>query len=442
MAPRTPEVRLGRSLALPVAPNNRDTPGTPAIDRIRVVGYFWAMIRSAASFGLLLLAVAVGCAPLAKRGVGPRVPSDPRPPIELPPLPEPEILQVGGKADLPEPPPPKSRNILVLSGGGSYGAYSAGVVCGWTRAGNRPVFDVVTGVSTGALIAPLAFLGAEGDADLQKFYTQVRAKDVFTLRSFATVPFRDAAANTAPLRKIVAGNLTPERVEAIAAAHRKGRRLLIGTTNLETKRFVVWDFGAIANKGGPNARQLMTDILIASCSVPGVFPPVPVSVEIDGRSHTELHVDGGVAAPMFLPSKFFEVVAPRDRTDPPANLYVVVAGKFFPDPAPVKPRVLKVLEASVGAFFTGHARAEVANLYHLSKLYGVRFGVTAVPESLAAPDSGIDFDIDAMNRLFTAGLEVGLAGKFATRPPERSPGDATYPRTGTTFRTPSGESSR
>ncbi len=383
---------------------------------------------------LLLLTVGSGCAPLGRRGALPRVPSDAPPAAALPALPEPELLQAS--AAMPaDPVPATPKNILVLSGGGSYGAYSAGVVCGWTRAGDRPAFDVVTGVSTGALIAPLAFLGAEGDADLQKFYTQVRARDVFTLRSLATVPFRDAAATSAPLRKIVTGNLTPERVEAIAAAHKKGRRLFIGTTNLETKRFVVWDFGAIAVKGGPAARQLMTDVLVASCSVPGVFPPVPVSVEVDGRSHSELHVDGGVSAPMFLPTGVFEAVAPKRPTDPPANLYIVVAAKFFQDPAPVKPRVLKVLEASVGAFFSGHTRAEVANLYHLSKLHGVKFHVTSVPGDLPIPDSGIDFDPEGMNRLFVAGLDVGLAGpKFATTPPERSPGDGVTPRTGTTFR--------
>lgn len=391
------------------------------------------MIRWSAIFWLLLV-VGFGCAPLSRRVPLPRVPSDSKPASELPPLPEPEILQASAAMPV-DAAPVTPKNILVLSGGGSYGAYSAGVVCGWTRAGDRPTFDVVTGVSTGALIAPLAFLGAEGDADLQKFYTQVRARDVFTLRNLATVPFRDAAATTAPLRKIVTGNLTPERVEAIAAAHKKGRRLFIGTTNLETKRFVVWDFGAIAVKGGPAARQLMTDVLVASCSVPGVFPPVPVSVEVDGRTHTELHVDGGVSAPMFLPTGIFEAVTPKRPNDPPANLYVVVAAKFFPDSAPVKARVLKVLEASVGAFFSGHIRAEAANLYHQSKLHGVKFHVTAVPGELAIPDSGIDFDPEGMNRLFVTGLDVGLAGpKFATTPPERSPGDAANPRTGTTFR--------
>lgn len=407
------------------------------------------MTRTCAIVGLVLLAAAVGCTPGGKRLPSTRVPSDPRPGQTVPPLPDPEPVIVAAAAAVPEAVPAAPKNVLVLSGGGSYGAYSAGVVCGWTRSGGRPEFDVVTGVSTGALIAPLAFLGADGDADLQKFYTQVRARDVFTVRNLATVPFRDAVANTVPLRKIVEGNLTPDRIDAIAAAHKKGRRLFVGTTNLETKRFVVWDLGAIAAKAGASAgpdrprdgagattvRHLIVDILVASCSVPGVFPPVPIAVEVDGRPHHETHVDGGVSAPLFLPTGVFDAVRPKHAGDPPANLYVLVAGKFFPDPAPVKPRVLKVLSASVGAHFSGHSRAEVANLYHLAKLSGVKFHLTAVPADLAVPDSGIDFDPEGMNRLFVAGLDVGLAGpKFATAPPERSPGDTAPPRTGTTFR--------
>ncbi|MGL6095336.1 MAG: patatin-like phospholipase family protein [Fimbriiglobus sp.] len=361
-------------------------------------------------------------------------------PADLPPSPKDVPPPAGDLPPVEQAPVRRPQNILVLSGGGSYGAHTAGVLNGWTRSGTRPEFDVVTGISTGALIAPLAFLGSKNDAALRKLYTEVRTKDIFILRSMVTMPFRESLATATPLRKTVETTLTPDVLDEIAAEHRKGRRLLVGTTNLDARRFAVWDIGAIACKGGPDARKLIIDVLIASASVPGVFPPVPIEVEVDGKSYTELHADGGATAPLFVPMQVLEAAAPRAGggpvPPPPANLYAIVAGKFYADPAPVRARVLKVLGAAAGVYYYGHLRAEVANLYHAAVGAGVKFHVAAMRQDFPTTDSSIEFDPDAMNKLFTEGVRVGVAGPtWETEPPERVPGDGAPIRTGVKYRT-------
>ncbi len=329
----------------------------------------------------------------------------------------------------PATPSRKPVNILALSGGGSYGAYTAGVLNGWSRSNTRPEFDVVTGISTGALIAPLAFLGQKYDFEMRRVYNEVGQRDVFRIRYWATIPFRDSVATSAPLRRIVENGVTDEMVIAIAAEHRKGRRLYVATTQLDSRRAVVWDLGAIAERGA-GSRQLIHDILLASCSVPGVFPPVPIDLELDGKPYTEMHVDGGVTAPVFVPPHVLQDAGPG------ANLYVIVAGKFFPEVARVQPRVLKVLSASGGALMHAHTRSDVSNLYHMAQLGGLNFHVVSLRQEFAAYDTGIGFDPNEMNRLYVEGVRVGIAGPiWQNGPPERSPGDNAEIRTGPRFRT-------
>ncbi|MBY0460968.1 MAG: patatin-like phospholipase family protein, partial [Gemmataceae bacterium] len=190
----------------------------------------------------------------------------------------------------------KPQHVLALSGGGLFGAYSAGVLDGWSRTGTRPEFDVVTGTSAGALIAPFAFLGSEYDTHAMRLYTGVRARDIFRVRSLVALPFSDAFATTEPLRGLIEQNVTPDLMARIADQHRAGRRLYVGTTDLRTRRAVVWDMGAIAGRPAPEGVNLFRDVLLASAAVPGVFPPVPFRITVDGREETEYHVDGGITA--------------------------------------------------------------------------------------------------------------------------------------------------
>lgn len=365
-------------------------------------------------------------------------PVEDRPPVARSQAPDPsKVIPAGGiKPAFLEPPTAPARRpekVLVLSGGGSYGAYTAGFLSGWTKAGNRPEFDVVTGVSTGALIAPMAFLGPKHDGDVRRLYTEIKQKDVISMRPWATVPFRDAAASAAPLRRTVESELNPDTLAEIAAEHRKGRRLYIGTTNLDARRFVIWDIGAIASRGGDDARRLIVDILIASSSVPGVLPPVEIQVEVDGKPYSELHVDGGVTSPLFLPAEVYDAMA---KPGPAPEVFVVVAGKQYADPAAVKSRVLKVLGASAGVFYHGLQRAEVSRVYHAAARTGAVVRVTSLRQEFPITDTGIEFDQESMGRLYAEGQTVGSGGPaWDPGPPERAPGDGTPIRTGTRFKT-------
>jgi predicted acylesterase/phospholipase RssA len=346
----------------------------------------------------------------------------------------------------PMPPNPKPKHILALSGGGSYGSFTAGVINGWTKSGTRPEFDVVTGVSTGGLIAPLAFLGPEYDDQMKLIYTRVTRRDIFTYRNWVTIPFRDAIATTAPLREIVAACMTDELVLKLAAEHRKGRRLYIGTTNLDTRRFVVWDLGAIASKAEPSDRadlkvtcKLIVDILIASCSLPGVFPPVEIEVEVDGKRYTELHADGGVISSVWVPPQVLDAVAPDPtrpaKLQPPAELYVVLAGKAYPEVGSVRRSVIDVLQVFLATAQAAGNRREISNLYHMAKLAGVNFHLAGVPGESPTNVSGLDFDRTEMNKLFEEGVKIGKGRLWWTAPPERAAGEVDAIRTGVKFTT-------
>src|SRR5262245_51109883 len=189
------------------------------------------------------------------------------------------------------PLPPVS--FLAISGGGENGAFGAGLLVGWTAAGTRPSFKVVTGISTGALTAPFAFLGPAYDDKLKAVYTTLSAKDVLENRGIYGALFQDAVADDAPLRRTVAKYVDWAMLDAIAAEYKKGRILLIGTTNLDARRPVIWDIGKIAESRQPAALMLVQDILVASAAIPGAFPPMMIDVEVNGKHYQEMHVDGG-----------------------------------------------------------------------------------------------------------------------------------------------------
>ena len=397
-------------------------------------------LRVATHVGLIVtllaaLAAAPGCtAPVRS------VPFTPPNPSPLAPADDPvrsagSIIQAGGVPTPADPTGPMRRpnHVLALSGGGAYGAYTAGVLAGWTKAGTRPEFDVVTGISTGALIAPLAFLGPDYDCRLARLYTQVHASDVFQVRAWVTIPFKDSAASNAPLRQLIEAEMTQELMDRIAAEHRKGRRLYVGTTNLDTKRLVVWDLGAIACRPGPEGCALFRDVLLASCAVPGMFPPVQFNLEVDGRPVSELHADGGITAQLFVPSQVF--AAGGGKGGDPGHVYALVAGKLYPDSAPVRPKMLPVLGASANSVIYAHCRAQLANLDALSRGAGMSFHMTALRQDYPALELSLEFDPRVMQRLYEEGVRLGAAGPgWVGGPPALSPGDGDYIRTGTKLR--------
>jgi hypothetical protein len=318
------------------------------------------------------------------------------------------------------PPGRPPRNVLCLSGGGSYGAYSAGVMIGWTARGDRPCFDVVTGISTGALVAPFAFLGPKYDDELRRFYTTSTNKDIFTKRYVRGLLGGESFTDTAPLRRQVAQVVSPEMIAELAEAHRAGRRLMIGTTEAEGHRFIVWDIGAMACRNGPHDRDLMIDVLVASASIPGFFPPTKIDVYVDGECHTERHVDGGVSQGLFFYPPY---VAPEQRTRQTLNLvgtnvYIIVAGKLHLDAEVMHSTALSQAGEAVSTVIAAQTRGDLQRLWTYCLINGMSYHLTAIPTAYPDLGSAAEFDTKAMTALFEEGCRViGSGSAWRTTPP-------------------------
>ncbi|MDE2284168.1 MAG: patatin-like phospholipase family protein [Hyphomicrobiales bacterium] len=301
---------------------------------------------------------------------------------------------------------------LILSSGGSDGAFGAGLMTGLTAAGKRPDYQVVTGVSTGALMAPFIFAGPRYDEQLRKAYTQVSAADIFEAGSSTGESF----VNSWPLRDFIAKQITPELMADVAAAHRAGRRLFVVTTNLDTERSVVWNMGAIAAHGGERATKLFCSILLASASVPGGFPPVMINVEANGKHFTEMHVDGGLGGQFFVaPAALMGATSQYHL--PATALYVVVNTGLQPNFKVVDRFAPTILTQSIDMAVPVDTRLMIDRAYLAAKRSGINFNIATIPTSFHAPSAGA-FDPKYMGALFKTGVERGRgANAFSDRPP-------------------------
>ncbi len=411
--------------------------------------------RLVRALGLLLIAAAIGCAgPIGLRDRFPRlVGGRERTTDELKASVgwlDPEAQDAGrstlrpedllafaerSRASVKPPVPYPKKNILVVSGGGSYGAYPAGVLVGWTATGTRPEFDVVTGVSTGALLGAFAFLGSSEDGELQRCYTTLRDRDIYRRNRLIPALLSESFADTKPLAKLIEELATDERIRRFAVEHQKGRRFYVGTTDLDARRAIVWDMGAIAARDTPEARELFRKVLLASASIPGFFPPVRITVTVDGVQFVERHIDGGTTSSMFFAPPW---VPPAERdTLPPgwlhdSNVYVLVAGKVYPDPMPVKPRTIAIASSAVSTVVYDQTRSDLHKLFLLSAMTGMNYNVSVIPRDLNSPLEATTFDPKEMSRLFHAGYQWALSGRpWRTLPPGYEPGEGAKYRAGT-----------
>ena len=304
--------------------------------------------------------------------------------------------------------PSPTKNILVISAGGIYGAHPAGVVAGWTETGTRPEFDVVTGVSTGASIGVFAFLGPAYDCELRRYYTTIGKEDLYRRRPFPFMLFTESLADNTPMAKLIEEGITDERIAAVAAEHRKGRRLYVSTSDLDTRRAVIWDMGAIAVRNGPGDRQLIRNILLATSAVPGFFPPVRIPVTVDGVTHVERHMDGSTSSSMFFVPPY---VPPEARPALPgswlhgSNLYILVSGKLYADPVPVKTRTFRIASKAVSTVLYGQTRNDLHKLFLLGVLKGMNYYVSSIPMDMPVTTDSTDFNAPQMKVMFDAGAE-------------------------------------
>jgi hypothetical protein len=299
--------------------------------------------------------------------------------------------------------PPNEGPWLAMSGGGADGAFAAGLLNGWTQSGKRPEFTVVTGVSIGALLAPYAFLGAKYDEELRDAITTITGADIFEDR-----PTHESFLDTWPLRRLLEKRVTPELVAAVAAEHRKGRRLLVVTTNVDSGRRMIWDMGAIAQKGDDAAVKLFRDILLASSAIPGFFTPVLIDVEADGKKFQELHIDGSVTAPFFVAPE--AALEPGSKLKLPATeLYIVLNGRLANDFYPPERTTVAILSRLISVVLRTGLRAESMLFAANAQRLGVPMQIAQVADSFNHPSYGL-FDEKYMNALYAHGVERAKNG--------------------------------
>lgn len=314
---------------------------------------------------------------------------------------------------------PKVFNMLAISGGAEDGAFGAGLLTGWGDARSRPRFDYVTGVSAGALIAPFAFLGAKGDKPLGEMFTKYGQSDILQANVLPGLFGGSAVADSAPLARLIAHYVDGAFLKAIAHERRKGRILLIGTTNIDAQRPVVWDMGRIAMSGHPEALALFRKILLASASIPGAFPPVRFTVRAGGQTYEEMHVDGGITQQVFLaPSALaFRDVDRQFGTYNARRLYIIRNGKITPEWEPVKERVLPIAQRSISTLIKNQGIGDLYRMHATSRRDGIDYNLAAIPAEFDVKSDGA-FDRTYMHALFALGEKLGRRGyRWRKAPP-------------------------
>lgn len=322
-----------------------------------------------------------------------------------------------------------TTSYLALSGGGDKGAFSAGFLNGWTQAGTRPEFKLVTGVSTGALIAPFAFLGPAYDKALRSIYTGVSPKDVLAKRFFYSVFLNDAMADTTPLAKLLQVHVDQKMLDAIAAEYAKGRLLYIGTTNLDARRAVVWNVTKIAATRKPEAVDIVRKIMLASAAIPGAFPPVMFDVEAKGQRYQEMHVDGGATTQVFV---YWAGVKLGDLAKTHAaargrKIYILVNARMDPDWGEVERRTLPITFKAIETLLQYQAMGDLYRIHSITERDGTDFNLAYIPDEFRFPHTE-DFDPEFMKKLYQFGFNQAAAGfKWMKEPPTLVERDRTAP---------------
>ena len=315
-----------------------------------------------------------------------------------------------------------ASNMLALSGGGDDGAFGAGLMVGWSAHGDRPSFDLVTGVSAGALIAPFAFLGKDYDRQLTEVFTRYGGEGIYQADLLGGLLGGPAIASNGPLKDLIAKYVDAEMLRKIAAARGQGRFLLIGTTNIDAQRPVFWDMGKIAASGRPDAIELFRSVLLASASIPGVFPPVRIRVSANGRRYDELHVDGGTTREVFFsPAEFsfkdFDSLlgAPIAR-----RLFVIRNGKISPEWQQTEETAVALGERALATVLKNQAQGDIERIYQKARRDSIDYNLAGIPASFKVVQHA-PFAQAYMQSLFKAAYGLGKAGYAWAKAPPGAP---------------------
>lgn len=316
----------------------------------------------------------------------------------------------------------RPHSYLAVSGGGANGAFGAGLLNGWTAAGTRPEFTLVTGISTGSLIAPFAFLGPKYDEVLEDVYTGYSTADLVKSRPWLEILNADSVADTTALRAKIAEYVTDEVMREIAVEHRKGRALFIGTVNLDLARPVIWDIGFIADSGQPGALDLIRDVMLASASIPAAFPPVYIDVEAGGKTYDEMHVDGGTATQVFLyPLGIdWKVVLRKLAVPGRPHVYVIRNAKLAPDWEEMPPRLVPVVARSMDSLIRTQGIGDMYRMYLGARRDNLDYNLAFIPADFEMEPEEL-FDPAYMKALYERGYDLARNGyPWSKEPPEFS----------------------
>jgi predicted acylesterase/phospholipase RssA len=303
------------------------------------------------------------------------------------------------------------HHYIAISGGGQNGAFGAGLMNGWTAAGDRPEFLLVTGVSTGALSAPFVFLGPDYDDELASVYTTLETSDLLETRYWTAIVTGDAAVDTDKLRDVIGSYIDDEMIRRLAEEHLRGRRLYIGTTNLDAKRPVIWSLTHIAASDYPKKKKLIGDVLLASASIPGAFPPVLINIEWDGQRYDELHVDGGTVSQVFVYPTALDFSAVLKKLDVTESheVYVIRNSKLAPEWEPVEPSIFNLAGTSISSLIRTQGLGDLSQIYLLTQRDGGEYRLAYIPEDFEMKYHE-PFDPTYMKALYDFGFEMGKQG--------------------------------
>ncbi len=308
----------------------------------------------------------------------------------------------------------KTYSVLLISSGAENGAFGSGLLKGWSQSGSRPVFKIVTGISTGAIMAPFAFLGSAYDQKLEEIYTTHSTKDVYRSK---IIPW-DSLVKNWPLKRLIDKYFDKQVLREIAKEYDKGRRLYIGTTDLDTQQLIVWNMGEIASVGDGTALAIFRKIILASASMPGAFPPVYFQAKANGKTYEEMDMDGGVTKQVFLPYNVLQSFKKASENQPGMNIdpsklryKIYILLNTFSDPVwtQVPDKIISIVIRTIGTIIKAQSIGDVYQLYAFTKLGNGDFNLACIPKGYIRHDKEF-FDIVEMKRLFDLGFKEASRG--------------------------------
>ncbi len=318
----------------------------------------------------------------------------------------------------------KNYPALIISGGVSNSAYGVGFLKGWSKEGSRPVFKIVTGVSSGGIVAIFAFLGKDHDDELEELFTSISTKDIVEQKNiFLSLLFGDSLMSSKPLAKKIEKVFDEKLLAKVAEEHKKGRRLYIGTTDLDAQKFVIWDMGAIASMGSNDSAKMFRKIVLASCALPIIAPPVYFPVKADGKSYVEMHGDGAATVGIFYIYQLLENMECASRScviDPGefrSRLYILCCSNVTPHSQQVEGNLASIASRALDTYGASKMIGETYRIYTFAKEKNWDYNLAYIPDDFR-PGQKEMFDKEEMRKLFKRGYEDATAGyKWHKTPP-------------------------